>query len=114
MDVLVDELWEGRPGPLGGDLVREYVSRLRRRLDAPLAAEPDGTPKAMAVIETHPPGYVLHLESDELDSDRFVTATASGRAAAGRGDLAGAAPYLDEALGLCADRRSSTCPRRPG
>ena len=47
-----------------------------------------------------PPGYVLRVEPDELDRDRFEELFRAGREALGRGDAAEASAALQAALGL--------------
>jgi predicted ATPase/DNA-binding SARP family transcriptional activator len=57
-DRLVDALWGESPPASAVTALHGYVSRLRRLLG-------DGR------LDTRPPGYVLHVGSDELDLDRF-------------------------------------------
>ena len=63
------------------------VSRLRRQLG-------DGD------IETHPGGYCLRLDPDQLDTARFTHRAAEGHALLASGDPAAAGRVLREALGL--------------
>src|SRR5436190_6053136 len=57
-DRLIDELWGDDPPDTARTMVQVYVSRLRKLL-------PDG------VLVTQPPGYVLRVDPDELDLERF-------------------------------------------
>jgi YVTN family beta-propeller protein len=75
VDRLIDELWGESPPPTAAKIVRNSVSLLRRELGDRLV--------------TQPPGYLLRVEQDELDSERLERALESG-------DL----ERLTEALGL--------------
>src|SRR5437764_343768 len=55
---LIDELWDGRPPATAHKILQNAVSQLRKALGG-------------GRLETRPPGYVLHLQPDELDLDRF-------------------------------------------
>lgn len=87
-DRLIDELWgEGPPGSARHSL-QTYVSNLRRQFrEAGLEARR---------LETRSPGYVLHIEPDELDASRFERLLAAARTA----DDQRALTLLDEALDL--------------
>jgi DNA-binding SARP family transcriptional activator len=63
---LIDELWGDDPPHTAVASVQVYVSRLRKLL-------PQGR------LETRPPGYLLRVEPDELDIDRFERLCAAGR-----------------------------------
>lgn len=90
---LAEALW-GEELPIGADrTVQTYVSRLRRALDA-------SAPGAGQVIETHPPGYRLRADADDIDAACFIRLTIDGRAAAAAGDLEIAAHRFQEALAL--------------
>ena len=80
---LADELYAGRPPVTAVTQVQRQVSDLRKLLGA-------------EVIETRPPGYVLHVDDDRFDLARFERLTA----AAERGRGADAAALLGEALAL--------------
>ena len=85
VEQLVDELWGDRPPETATKMVQIHVSQLRKVL-------PDG------VLRTRPGGYVLALEPDELDLQRFERLRAEGRAALARADAATAAARLRAAL----------------
>ncbi|MET9544110.1 BTAD domain-containing putative transcriptional regulator [Streptomyces sp. NPDC006627] len=86
-DALIDAIWGDRPPDTARSLIQSYVSALRRALS------PD-------VIETQPPGYLIHADADVVDRAAFERLTAQGRRAAAAGDHAGAARLLSEALAL--------------
>ncbi|MGA4847115.1 AfsR/SARP family transcriptional regulator [Streptomyces sp. G5(2025)] len=86
-DALIDAIWGDRPPDTARSLIQSYVSALRRALS------PD-------VIETQPPGYLIHADADVVDRAAFERLTARGRQAAAAGDHAGAARLLSEALAL--------------
>ncbi len=69
-----------------------HVSRARKLLDEAGAGRER--------LTTHGNGYVLHLETDELDALRFRALAAEGRRVLHERDPARAAPLLSEALGL--------------
>jgi DNA-binding SARP family transcriptional activator/DNA-binding beta-propeller fold protein YncE len=62
---LIDELWE-RPPPTAPKILQNAISQLRRSL---------GDDR----IETRSPGYVFHLQPEELDVDRFERLAREGR-----------------------------------
>src|SRR5262249_13939126 len=84
---LIDELWGERPPATAGKVVHTYVSQLRRGLGA-------------GVIVTRPPGYLLHVESGELDAERFRAVVAEASDLAARGDNLQARGLYREALAL--------------
>src|SRR3954454_13222989 len=87
IEQLIDELWGERPPDTATKMVQIYVSQLRKVL-------PDG------VLRTRPGGYVLQVEPEALDVNRFDALRAQGRAALQRGEAAEAAELLREALDL--------------
>jgi DNA-binding SARP family transcriptional activator len=83
-DRLIDALWEEEPPDTAQKALQVHVSRLRKQL---------GTDR----IETKAPGYVIRLEADELDVERFERLVEEG----GRSRLAEAlalwrGPPLDD------------------
>ena len=84
---LIDELWGERPPATAGKIVQTYISQLRRALGAD-------------AIVTRPPGYLLHVESGELDADRFHALVAAASDLAARGDNLHAHGRYREALAL--------------
>ncbi|MCB5169084.1 tetratricopeptide repeat protein [Streptomyces bambusae] len=87
MDRLVDQVWSEDPPPTARALIQSYVSSLRRALGGQM-------------LETRPPGYVLHLPPDSLDLARFEWLTGQGRKALAEDDPERAAGLLRTALNL--------------
>jgi DNA-binding SARP family transcriptional activator/streptogramin lyase len=77
---LIDELWDESPPPTAAKVLQNAVSELRRAL---------GDDRLL----TRPPGYVLRIEPEELDLERFELLARRGRAA-------GDPELLREALAL--------------
>jgi ABC-type transport system substrate-binding protein/DNA-binding SARP family transcriptional activator len=86
-DRLIEGLWGESPPPAAGRSLDSYVSRLRALLGADR-------------IERRSPGYVLLLDSGELDLERFERLLEQGRAALAGGDARAAGDRLGEALAL--------------
>jgi DNA-binding SARP family transcriptional activator len=80
---LIDELWGESPPETSVASVQVYVSRLRKLL-------PPGT------LVTRPPGYLLAVEPQSVDVQRFRRLTAEARSA----NPGEASRLLEEALGL--------------
>ena len=86
-DRLIDELWgEGAP-PTARKIVQGYVSGLRKVLGD-------------AVLISRGHGYLLQLDPDQTDVDRFESLVAAGNRALAEGDPRTAAERLREALRL--------------
>jgi DNA-binding SARP family transcriptional activator len=88
-DRIVDELWGERPPATAAKLVQVYVSALRKLLDP-----------GRDVLVTRSPGYLLRVEPDALDLQRFERLVDEGRAALAAGSPAAASERLREALAL--------------
>ncbi|CAM3903419.1 AfsR/SARP family transcriptional regulator [Kibdelosporangium persicum] len=73
VEQFVDELWPDQPPPDARALVRGYVSRLRRAL----RSGPSGADR----VVTRKPGYLLQVEDQELDVQRFERLVAEARSA---------------------------------
>lgn len=86
-DTLVEALWDGDPPATATKIVHGYVSQLRKALG-------DG------VVETQPGGYLLRIESGDVDAARFEALLSDGRAALAAGAPGTAARELGEALAL--------------
>jgi|SRR5215207_868405 len=82
-DRLIDALWGASPPLRSGKSIQVYVSRLRKAL-------------ADDRLVTRAPGYVLYVDSDELDLARFELLVAEARDA----QPASASAKLSEALAL--------------
>jgi DNA-binding SARP family transcriptional activator len=95
VDRLIDWLWPRRPPRSAAAIVQAHVSRLRRAL------EPNRTPWSSSdILLRRPPGYLLRIEPDQLDSLRFARLVDEGHAALERGDPGAAAEVLATALSL--------------
>jgi DNA-binding SARP family transcriptional activator/pimeloyl-ACP methyl ester carboxylesterase len=88
-DVLIDALWESRPPPTARHALQVHVSSLRHRLD--LRPSP---------LEARPSGYVLKLHPGQLDTERFESLAATGRAELASGHAVRAADVLEAALAV--------------
>lgn len=86
-DRLIDGLWGERPPATAGHTLDNYVSRLRKTLG-------DGR------LSRRAPGYVLRVERDELDLERFERRLGEGRAQLAKGKADEAAETLRAALAL--------------
>ncbi len=64
-DGLIDALWDDDPPETARKALQVYISHLRKRL-------------GRERVETRPPGYMLRVEADELDLDRFRRLQAEG------------------------------------
>jgi len=84
---LADDLYAGAPPVTAVTQVQRQVSELRKVLGA-------------ATIETRTPGYLLHVEREGLDLERFERGTAEAADALDRGDAAAARELLERALEL--------------
>ena len=87
-DRLIDALWNGRPPVSAENLLRVYVSQLRKLLPSP------------ARIVTREGAYQLELPVGALDSQRFESLLADGRRAAEAGNLVLASSLLRRATSL--------------
>jgi DNA-binding SARP family transcriptional activator/ABC-type branched-subunit amino acid transport system substrate-binding protein/DNA-binding beta-propeller fold protein YncE len=86
-DRLIDELWGESPPTTAAKSVQVYVSQLRKALG-------DG------MLETRGRGYLLRIEPEQIDVERFAGLLERGREQLARSDARGAADTLREALGL--------------
>jgi DNA-binding SARP family transcriptional activator len=109
LDRLVDELWEDRPPNSAAKLVPQYVSQLRRSL------QPDWGRRCHAgsLLETRPRGYLLHVEADALDADRFRALVERSRCLVRSNAAQAAADGLRQALGLWRGVALADVPRTP-
>ena len=87
IDQLVDLLWGERAPPTAAQTIRVYVSRLRKVLGD-------------RVVETQGRGYVLVVDPEDIDADRFRSLVADGRAALASGDAVATVGLLESALEL--------------
>jgi predicted ATPase/DNA-binding SARP family transcriptional activator len=84
---LIDELWGESPPKTAPDGLRVFVSKLRKALGPGL-------------VRTREPGYVLQVDSEEIDSTRFQRLLDEGIRLIGEGDPESAAAALNNALSL--------------
>jgi DNA-binding SARP family transcriptional activator len=85
---LVDELWGASPPPTAAKMVQNAVSRLRKL---------SGFSGALV---THPGGYALGLEPDQLDARRYERLVDQARASLAAGAPEEAVRHLDLAAAL--------------
>lgn len=90
-DRIIDALWGERPPATVAAALNVYVSKLRKIL---------GDAGAREILVTQEPGYVLRVETGQLDSDRFTQLSAEGKRALESGEHDVAAAKLSEALSL--------------
>ena len=65
-DRLIEDLWDGDPPETAGKALQVYVSQLRKLL---------GKDR----LETRAPGYLMRVDSDELDASRFERLQEEGK-----------------------------------
>lgn len=95
VDVIVEELWTGRPPPSAITSLQAYVANLRRVL------EPDRAPRTPArVLCTRGKGYLLDSRVVAVDASRFGERAASGWQALDRGDPQRALNAFEAGLAL--------------
>jgi len=93
-DRLIDDLWGDSPPESAANMLQGYVSHLRKTL------EPGSHRGEDEVLVSRPPGYVLKIQPDQVDAERFERLTGEGRQALNDGDAAAAADRLRAALAL--------------
>ena len=86
-DLLIEELWEGAPPSTAAKTLQVYVSQLRKLLPADR-------------LLTQSAGYVLRVETGEVDAERFEQQLATGRRAFEEGKLDLAAESFESALAV--------------
>jgi DNA-binding SARP family transcriptional activator/tetratricopeptide (TPR) repeat protein len=91
IDRLVDLVWDEHPPSSASALVHQYVSQLRRSFAAA---------DAKHVLTTRAPGYLLHLDADQLDIEVFASRTRAAADAEQAGDPARALDAYRAALAL--------------
>jgi DNA-binding SARP family transcriptional activator len=89
---LIAELWPDAPGRDSEHALRLQISRVRKAL----SAAGDGQQR----IVTRAPGYILRVEPDELDLERYERLVAAGRAALEARDAESAVARLRSAESL--------------
>ncbi|MEN3534313.1 BTAD domain-containing putative transcriptional regulator [Microbispora sp. ZYX-F-249] len=95
LDQLIDRLWRDEPPSSATGTLQAYISHLRRTL------EPRRSPRSPArVLRTREPGYLLDIEPDQVDAERFGRAAEAARAALAAGRPEEAERILGPALAL--------------
>jgi DNA-binding SARP family transcriptional activator len=94
-DYIIDGLWGERPPTTAAKALQVYVSRLRTLFDPGRAT---GSREGMLV--TTASGYLLRLEDEQLDLERFTRLHRQGQRALADNRPAEAARFLRDALGL--------------
>jgi predicted ATPase/DNA-binding SARP family transcriptional activator len=89
-DRLIEDLWDGDAPAKAVGALHSKVSQLRRALGQ---AEPAGRD----LVASTPAGYVLRVDAEAIDAERFATLVAAAR---GRAEPAAVAAGLSEALAL--------------
>ncbi len=94
-DRLMDDVWGERASGGTAKTLQVYVWQLRRAL------EPGRLPGSPPhVLVTQSPGYVLRIDDEQLDAERFERLAESGRAALEGGEPDRALGLLDDGLAL--------------
>ncbi|MGI8667310.1 MAG: BTAD domain-containing putative transcriptional regulator [Jatrophihabitans sp.] len=91
IDRIIDEMWPSEPPRSAVENIRTYVYQLRSLL---------GRAGEVEVLESHPGGYRLAIDPEDLDMTRFLRLADEGRHAYRLGQHEAAAVLLDEALAL--------------
>lgn len=95
VDVMMEELWAGRPPPSAMTSLQAYVANLRRVL------EPDRAPRTPAtVLCTRGKSYLLDSRAVDVDVHHFDECAAAGRQAWDRGDPRQALDEFEAGLAL--------------
>ncbi len=92
---LIDDLWSGLPPEAASSMLWVHVARLRKVLEPARARGAPGS-----VLVTHARGYLLDVEPDKLDLERFERLVAQGRRALAGGAAGQAGSLLRQALAL--------------
>jgi DNA-binding SARP family transcriptional activator len=94
-DRLIDDLWGAETPKTAAKSLQVHVSKLRKVLE-PARKRGEGR----QILVTRAPGYVLELDPDQLDLERFRRLAAEGREALASGNPENAAVKLGESLAL--------------
>jgi DNA-binding SARP family transcriptional activator/pimeloyl-ACP methyl ester carboxylesterase len=88
-DVLIEALWESSPPATARHALQVHVSSLRHRLGV-----------WPSPLEARPSGYLLKLDPGQLDTERFESLAATGRAELASNQAVKAADVLEAALAV--------------
>jgi DNA-binding SARP family transcriptional activator/ABC-type branched-subunit amino acid transport system substrate-binding protein/DNA-binding beta-propeller fold protein YncE len=95
VDRLIDLIWGESPPGTAATALHGHVSQLRKLLEP--GREPGAPPEVLVTLD---PGYVLRIQPEQLDLERFSGLVASARAAQADGRPAEASETLASALAL--------------
>lgn len=93
-DRLIDQLWAGSPPESAANIVHGYISHLRKTL------EPGRARGEHELLVSRPPGYVLRVQPEQIDAERFASLTGEARRLLDEGEADAAAERLRAALAL--------------
>ncbi|MBB4906205.1 AfsR/SARP family transcriptional regulator [Actinophytocola algeriensis] len=96
VDQLVDEIWQENPPRSAVNLVRQYISHVRRKLGSSGASATSSRPE----LVTYSSGYSLDLRGSYLDRNVFEERVAVAQRAAARGETDSCVVAVTEALDL--------------
>ncbi len=94
-DRLIELLWRDGSPSTANNVLQVYISHLRKLLEPRHSRI-----NLYQVLVSQPPGYLLHVESGQLDLNRFERLVEGGRLAMARKDPVAAAGSLRSALAL--------------
>jgi DNA-binding SARP family transcriptional activator len=94
-DELIDTVWGEQPPPTVRQSLQNHVASLRRAIEG--AGAPANPPRT---LRTRDPGYLLEIDTDQLDLQRFRRLVDEGRGALAGGEATTAVRLLHEALSL--------------
>jgi DNA-binding SARP family transcriptional activator len=94
-DRLIDELWGDEPPKAAAASLRVFVSELRKALEPGRRRRDSGQ-----VLRTQSPGYVIRVDTGQLDLGRFERLLEEGRRALAEGARETSAERLRDALSL--------------
>ncbi|MFC0435590.1 AfsR/SARP family transcriptional regulator [Kutzneria buriramensis] len=95
VDTIADELWDSRHPRTAVTTIRTHVYHLRKMLE-----QETSVPMLSELLLTQHAGYMLRLETGQLDAELFRTAVDRGRAQLARGRYEEAAEVLRGAVAL--------------
>ncbi|MFI6346464.1 BTAD domain-containing putative transcriptional regulator [Streptomyces sp. NPDC050560] len=99
IESLIEELWGETPPHSAVTTTQTYIYQLRKA-----TARFMGDETGKKVIATTPPGYVFHVDSDQLDFQTFNKATEEGRTLMEQGRHLQVSERLSAALALWRDQ----------
>jgi DNA-binding SARP family transcriptional activator/pimeloyl-ACP methyl ester carboxylesterase len=95
VDRLADILWGDEPPSDAARTLKNQVSRLRAVVDPGRRTGSAGT-----VLVARPPGYMMCVDAEQVDAQRFERLLAEGTRRGFEGEWVASAALLDEALGM--------------